>query len=880
MKQSNNWFFQLVFVAFLMVTSTKLMHAQGLEEPVKFFGFEPGTDYKLFDYSQLTDYLKLLDTQSDRCRLIEIGRTAMDKPMYMLAISSAENIKKLDRLKAISRKLTFEVGIDQKEKSALVDEGRVFVLATMSMHANEVGPAQSVPLIAYDLATTKDAAKLSWLNEAVLLIVPSHNPDGMDMVVSHYRNYLGTTNEKTSMPGLYHKYVGHDNNRDFNTLTQPETKAINRLFSSEWLPQVMVEKHQMSATGVRYFVSPPHDPIAENVDPGVWNWMSLIGNRVVQRMTNDSMAGVSRNYLFDDYWPGNTETCIWKNTIGMLTEAASVQHASPVYIEAQEITTGGKGLAENKISINMPMPWTGGWWRLSDIVHYEISAMYGILEASAAYRKEILNFRNELAEKMVQQGKSAAPYYYILPQQQHDISELNGLVALLLEHGVRVYRLTEDLSTGKQQLYAGDIVVPLAQPFRAFIKEVMEKQDFPLRHYTPGGEMVPPYDITSWSLPLHFGLECLAINESNPFMPDLLHEITQATVAKLPLQPNQWALAFEATNNESYRVVFKALQAGAEVFRTRETLFVQGTALPAGSYLVRTGTNSRGVFDQLSVDPLVLTEAPEAELEKLILPSIGLVETWFHDMDAGWTRFIFDTYGIPYQLIRPETLAQGIPSGLKVLVFPSASKSALLDGNFASGNEQYFFNYPEAYTKGMGKDGLAKVMRWVSEGGSVISWEASTALFEGVVSAETSVKDKNETFRLPFKDVSTDLTNAGLYVPGTLLRLKLNTKHPLTAGMPEQIGVFSRGTPVFATSLPLFDMDRRIIAAYAHENIVASGFAKQADLLQDKAAVVWVQKGKGKLLLMAFNPQFRASTHGSFKLLFNALLHENWVVLE
>ena len=211
-------------------------------------------------------------------------------------------------LKNINRLLMLDPEIPNEERTILIEKGKVFVLMTLSMHSTEVGPSQSAPLIAYDLITTTDPTKLEWLDNVVYMMVPSHNPDGMDMVVEHYEKYKGTKYEGSSLPGVYHKYIGHDNNRDFVTLSQSDTKAIASIYNLEWFPQVMVEKHQMGSHGVRYFVPPPHDTIAENIDAGIWNWVGIFGSNMITDMTKDSLAGVSQHYLFDEYWPGSTGT--------------------------------------------------------------------------------------------------------------------------------------------------------------------------------------------------------------------------------------------------------------------------------------------------------------------------------------------------------------------------------------------------------------------------------------------------------------------------------------------------------------------------------------------------------------------------------------------
>ncbi|MCP5046959.1 MAG: hypothetical protein GY940_07285, partial [bacterium] len=275
------------------------------------------------------------------------------------------------------------------KRETLFKKGKVFVLGTLSMHSGEVGPSQAAAPIAYDLITTRDPLKSSWLKNVVYMMVPCHNPDGMDMVVAHYKKYKGGKYEGSYMPGVYHKYIGHDNNRDFVTLSQADTRAIAGIYNLHWFPQVMVEKHQMGATGVRYYVPPNHDPIAENIAAGIWNWVGIFGSNMIKDMTKKGLSGISQHYLFDDYWPGSTETCIWKNVIGFLTEAASSNYATPILVEANEIRVIGKGLSEYKKSINMPLPWPGGWWRLGDIVQYEIESTMSILKTASLHTRDI-----------------------------------------------------------------------------------------------------------------------------------------------------------------------------------------------------------------------------------------------------------------------------------------------------------------------------------------------------------------------------------------------------------------------------------------------------------------------------------------------------------
>ncbi|WP_456441440.1 M14 family metallopeptidase [Caldithrix abyssi] len=863
----------LIFILFLQMGIIN-GHSGDIPNPASFFGFQPGEDRQLFDYEQLIAYLKEVAQASDRIKMVEVGRTPFNKPIMVVFISNPQNIANLDRLKKINHELALNWRLQEAEQRAYIAEGKVFVLGTLSMHSGEVGPSQAAPLIVYHLATTQDAQKLEVLKNVVYMMVPSQNPDGMDMVVHHYWRYKGTKYEGSSLPGVYHKYVGHDNNRDYVILSQKDTRAIARLYNKTWLPQVVVEKHQMGATGPRYFVPPMHDPIAENVDAAIWNWSWIFGSNMVKDMTAAGLAGVTQHYLFDDYWPGSTETSNWKNCISLLTECASCQYATPVYVEPTELSVYGKGLAEYKKSINMSLPWEGGWWRLSDIVRYEIESTLSLLKTASLHRAEILKMRNDLCKKEVRRGREEAPYYFLFSRKQHDLSELVGMVRLLIEHNIQVFQLTRNVEFGEIQARAGDIIVPLSQPFRPFVKEVLEAQIYPLRHYTPGGEIIKPYDITSWSLPLHRGISCKQIDVFVPLDSKALSAVDSSfSLFSQSREPFKYAV-FNVNNNESFKAAFQALKNGHRVFRLKQNFTLNNRTLPAGSFVLDRKAE-KSVENLLTVAPLFTSgEINRQMLTEVKLPRIALMETYFHDMDAGWTRFVLDQYGIAFEVIRPgEVEKTKLSAKFDLIIFPDVSKDILMEGKYKSGKNYYMSSLPPEFARGMGKKGFQKILKFLDSGGKIIAWGRSTELFMGLLTIEKG-KNKKESFQLPVKNIAGDLQKKGLYIPGSLLRMKVLADHPLTYGLPSEIGVFSRGRPVFKTSIPRFDMKRRVIGFFPERKILMSGYAEKEKLLGNKAAAVWIKKNKGQLFLLSFRPQFRASTQGSFKLLFNALLLE------
>jgi len=871
MKQTLLLVFFMLLV-FLQPLRSNVAESQSVTSPESFFGFQPGTDRKMFSYASLMGYLKRLERESDRIRIDEIGQSEFGRPMYLVFISSPENIRRLEELKEINRRLALDPNIPEQERQQLIEIGRAFVLVTLSMHSNEIGPSQAAPLMAYNLITGVEPDMPEHLENVVFMMVPSHNPDGHDMMVDHYNKYLGTPFEGSILPGVYHRYVGHNINRDFITLAMKENQVVAEIYSKTWHPHVLVEKHQMGMGGVRYFVPPYHDPIAQNIDPTLWNWSWVFGSAMSRDMTAKGLQGVSQHYLFDNYWPGHTGTSLWKNTISMLTEAASAHLATPVTVELGELGVSGKGLSEYKMSINMPAPWLGGRWGLPEIVRYEVESVYPLIRTASRQKDDILLSRNDLVRREVSRGKTEAPFFYVLPSNQHDKSELYKLLQLMHRHGVNVYKLQQDAVVSRQAFNKGDYVIPLAQPFRPFIKEVMEVQQYPVRHYTPGGEMIEPYDITSWSLPLHRGVTAKEINHNQHGFSEKLLLLSPEGMKMEPKAAEGEFMIFHGNFNESFLAAFHALSRGIEVFRNVKPVETGGLAIPAGSFLIRHTARHRQALDQLLQSmvtaPQRLTSRPEGFVQ-LHLPRIALVETWLHDMDAGWTRSLFDSYGIPFTVIRPAEIKDlNLPQRFDVLIFADSREDHLMYGQARRGEERFIPFYPEGYAVGMGRDGWQNVLDFIINGGNVLSWGRSVDLFTGVMEPRAP----RQAFRFPVDNVARQLTTRQLEIPGSLLSMNLIPNHPLTLGMPQQVGVFQRDNSILQTQIPSFGMNRQVIGSFPEENILLSGFAKNEKLLARSPAMVWMGQGKGQVVLFSFAPNFRGSTQATHKLIFNALL--------
>jgi hypothetical protein len=404
------------------------------------------------------------------------------------------------------------------------------------------------------------------------------------------------------------------------------------------------------------------------------------------------------------------------------------------------------------------------------------------------------------------------------------------------------------------------------------IKEIMERQIYPVRHYTPGGEIIKPYDITSWSLPLHRGVKVTELIKVHPGLEEHLVQIKdEFTLASVP-DGDYGRIVFPAERNESWKLAFLAKNMGMEVGRLTTDTQEGEIFLTAGSFVVESGKETGRLLEEARTTPIYLPDSMKPETVPFDIPRIALVETWYHDMEAGWTRFVFDTYHIPYQILHPGDFEKtDLASLYDVIVFTDEEKSILMTGKYKSGDDYIPTNYPPEYTKGMGDKGMANLMTFLDQGGIILAWGESTGLFAGPLSIKRG-EDEKEDFKLPFNDISSSLKAEKVYCPGSLLKVDLTENHPLTWGMPLQVGIFSRGTPVFSTQVPVFDMDRRVMARYPEKEILVSGYCENEEKLENKSVMIWLRKGKGQLVLYGFSPLFRASTQASYKLFFNALL--------
>jgi hypothetical protein len=483
-----------LFAAALLLLATAAAQAADVPTPSKFLGFDVGADRKLADYRQIVSYFRAVAAASPRVKIESLGKTTKGEDFILAIVSSEANMRNLERVREIATKLADPRGLSDAQVDALVRDGKSVALVTCNIHSTEIASSQMAMEWLHALATANDAETKRRLDNVVLLLVPSLNPDGQIIVTDYYRKYLGTQYEGGPLPWLYHHYVGHDNNRDWFMLTQAETKALSHAIYHEWHPQLFVDEHQMGTSGPRMFIPPFADPVDPDVHPLIWREANLVGTNMAFRLEQANKAGLIYGYSFDAYWLGGTRnTGWWKNITGLLLETASAHIATPVRVEPTELRGGTKGLIDYKATVNHPHPWQGGVWRMRDIMDYERIASDAMLETAADRREDFLRdvvVRARAAVALAKPGEA-----YRVPRQQRDWPTAQFMTALLLEHGVEVLQADN-----------GDYWIPMAQPYSKFLVEMLEPQHYPEVRLQAGKEILRPYDVATWTLPLAMGV--------------------------------------------------------------------------------------------------------------------------------------------------------------------------------------------------------------------------------------------------------------------------------------------------------------------------------------------------------------------------------------
>ncbi len=902
--------------------------AQGpaVTSPEKFFGHRIGADYRLPNYDRFTAYWRTLDGESERMQVVDIGKTAEGRSQLMAIITSPENHRNLARYKEIATRLAKTEGVTEAQARELAAEGKAIVWIDGGLHATEVLGAQQLMETVYQLVQRNDAETQRILKDVVILAVHA-NPDGMQLVSDWYMREADSTKRSTSsIPRLYQKYIGHDNNRDFYMSTQPESENMNRQLYHEWFPQIMYNHHQTGPTGTVMFAPPFRDPFNYALDPLIVTGLDLVGAAMHNRFIAEDKGGVTmrRGANYSTWWNGGLRTTVYfHNMIGLLTE--TIGNPTPMRIPF---------VANRQLpSADLPRPIAPQEWKFRNSIDYSVTANYAVLDVASRYKDTFLfniwrmgrnsierggrdswtvsptriaAVRDSMAPArtaataggapagvmtaggqfggaanaaasqrymaMLQRPETRDPRGYVIPADQPDFPRTVHLVNALRENGITVHRATGAFSANGKQYPAGSWVLKTAQPFRPHILDMFEPQDHPNDFLYPGGPPIPPYDAAGWTLAYQMGVKFDRILEAfdGPFaeVKDWNVKPTPGTIAA----GNAAGYVISAQYNDAYPAAVRLLAAGEEVHRLQAPWQNGAQSAPAGSFYVTAKGSTRArlapIATELGLDVMTASARPSGALTKLRTPRVALWDRYGGSMPAGWTRWLLEQRKIPFDVVyAPQLDAGDLRAKYDAIILVDG---AIPQGTGGQGGGEFGgaapASLPADLQQTVGSTSVAKTVpqlkRFLEAGGTVLTIGSSTAL-----ARHLDLPVGNKLVDAQGKP----LAREQFYVPGSVLRARVDTTAPVAFGMSAQTDVFFDDSPVFTLGPDAEARGVKRIAWYDSPAPLRSGWAWGQKNLEGGAAVVQAKVGQGTLYLFGPEILYRAQPHGTFKFFLNGL---------
>jgi hypothetical protein len=880
------------FAASVVVTAQSRL----VPSPETSFGFKPGADYKLATYDQSIEYFRTLAAASKYVRLVEAGKTSQGRTMYFALISSPKNLDQIERYRQIAQRLAHPAGLTDATARELAREGKPFIHIDGGLHSTEVAGAQHTPFLAYDLvnrAQIEDPAVKAILDNVILMLWPTINPDGQQMVSEWYMSNVGTPYELSALPQLYQEYVGHDNNRDAYMLNMIESRVIEHAWR-DWEPNIVYVHHQSSPFPTRIWLPPFSEPIGTDAPYLMSREVNMIGMAIAKSLEEHGQVGATHmGTSFDAWYPGYIDYAPnFKNVPAFWTETALFQYATP---REYTITDFPDSLRDFRPQSLYPSPWRPGWWRLGDAVSYMHTASLAVLEYASKYKDSVLFNRYMAGRDQIARGRREPPFAYFIPQDQRDPVAAVELLRRLAFGGVRVSQLNAAVEVDGQTFPAGTWVVPTDQEFAAMARQVLNVQKYPdLRQY-PGGPPLRPYDAAGWTLPIQMGVRVAAAmtplsdevranlkllgpepdpkrkpapynsrgaQDAAPFdsVPGIGFDSNPNAAAILPppgrLTGSGPDLSVAAAQNNAFRAINSAWKHGATVELTTGTesrYFISGLSDSAKAELV-------------SSLALIAERAERASARQPIArPRIGLVRPWGSSMDEGWTRWVLEQYGFEIVVLRPADFRAPLREKVDVVILtedgrlpiaPAGSSDA--GGGRGRGAEPGPRAVRPEYADLVTPEDLARFDQFVRGGGTVVCLGGASTFAIA-------------QFKLPVRNVVAGLKPEDFFLRGSLVEVTTDPTHQVMAGMPEKAGVFVDGSPIFET---LEGFNGRVLAKYQETGSpLLSGFLIGEKYLHGKAAALDVRLDQGHVVLLGFRPQWRGQPFGTLRVLFNSVLY-------
>lgn len=877
--------------------------------PERFFKQPPGTDYYLANYSEYAAYLQKLASESDRMKLVDIGKTAEGRTQWMAIVSSPANLAKLDDYRAIAEKLARAHGVDEAEAQRLAAQGKAVVWIDAGMHATETVTAQGQIQVLYRMLTQSDPETMRMLDDCIILFAHD-NPDGMELVANWYmRQGDPKKREYATLPLPYQKYVGHDNNRDSFMAAMPETENVNRVLFRQWYPQIVYNQHQTGPEGMVVFVPPFRDPFNFNYDPIVMAQLNEVGFAMHSRLISEGKAGSgSRSAARYSTWHNGMERSVayFHNSIGLLTEI--IGGPTPAKIPLVPSTQLPRG--------DEMMPIGPRDWHLQDSLDYQWTLDRAVIDYASRNRERLLFNIWKMGHNSIEKGSkdswtvtpskvdrlvNAKPLddsrgvkkvdpalyksmlqapaerdarAYIIPAGQPDMPTAITFLNALIKNGVEVERADQPFQAGGKSYAAGSYIVRTAQAYRPHVIDMFEPQDHPHATEFPGGPPSAPYDITGYTLAYQMGIGFDRIVDSldqrfTP-VPDVMAPPPGRIIGE---GKAGWVVGHESNNG--FILTNRLLKAGIRPAWLKQAMTADGEALQPGAIWIPASSAAQKIVTEavatLGLTAHAVDAAPQGDRIALKPIRIGLVDRYGGLISSGWTRFLLERFEFPFTQIYPKRLDAGnLAKDYDVLLFTDdALPPSGAWGSDRQGKQPDAKDTPPQFQPMLGAITDATTVPAVAEfvrGGGGIVAIGSSARFIDLLGA-------------PLKPALTNEVDGGLkmpdtksfYIPGSILRAQVDNRQPLAYGLPAQVDVFFNQSQTFVPKARVAPYGK--VSWFEGRDLLRSGWAVGQEKLAGTIAVADIDVGKGKLLVMAPEVAQRAQSYGTFKFLFNALFY-------
>ena len=885
--------------------------------PGAMLGAEPGSDYFLANYTQISAWLKKVAGESDRLKLISIGKTAEGRDQYMAVVSSPDNLANLEKYRKISEQLALAKGLDDAQAKALAAQGKAIVWIDAGLHANETVNAQTHIQIIHEMITRNDPETLGFLDDSIILFAFA-NPDGLELVANWYmRNADPKKRSLDGLPVLYQKYVGHDDNRDSFMAAMPETTNINRASYREWYPQIVYNEHQTGPVGTVVFIPPFRDPYNYNNEPLVINQTDLLGYMMHGRLIAEGKPGsiMRSGAPYSTWFNGGVRTVgYFHNVVGILTEIIG----NPTPMEIPFVPRNQ--LAREDIAAPIaPQP-----WHFQQSIDYVKTMDRAVLDYASRFRETLLYNRYIMGRNQIQQGSQdswvitpkridaveaaasaaakkpdaataaradrdarsivdtkyyaqilhdparRAPRAFILPADaQADMPTTIRFLNTLIKNGVEVQKADAAFTFDGKSYPAGSYVVRADQAFRPHVLDMFEPQDHPQDFAYPGGPPLRPYDITGYNLSYQMNITFdRALDGAPPAFPAIDGEIAAPPPGHVLGSGKAGYVVGHNTTN-SFILTNRLLKARLPVYWLKGATSVEGRSLAPGAIWIPASAKARTLVTagvgSLGIDAYAVDARPAGDAIAIKPVRMGLVDRYGGSMASGWTRWIFEQYEFPYTKVFPQELDKG---GLARKYDALVLASDILENG--RGNQPRPDEIPAQYRATLGlispEKTYPQLAAFAREGGTLVAVGNATAIAEkiGLPVTNALTRQASDGKRVP-------LSPSEFYVPGSILSAKIDVTDPLGYGMGETTDIFYYNNPTFTVA----PGDPRVkrVSWFASDDPLRSGWAWGQKALNGTAAIVDGSLGRGHVFLLSPEVTQRAQPHATFKLLFNAILY-------